>query len=87
MSSASEDTGFETAWAVGDFAICDLSQQRQAVSADLSRRQQVPGKQLPGRKNVLTCTCEADLTRLFPVKGCGVCGRCPDEIIRQQSCP
>ncbi len=87
MSPASEDTGFETAWAVGDFAICDLSQQRQAMMAKPCWSQAAGREKLPGRKNVLTCTREADLTRLFPVKGCGVCGRCPDEIIRQQSCP
>jgi len=47
MSPASEDTGFETAWAVGDFAICDLSQQRQAMMAKPCWSQAAGREKLP----------------------------------------
>ena len=87
MSSSSQDARFEAARAIGDFATRDLGQQNQTMFTSLSECQQIAGKKLPRRQNVLAGAREADLTRLFSVKSSGIRGSRADQIISQQSGP
>ena len=87
MSSSSQDARFESARAVGDFTTRDLGQQSQTVFTSLGACQQIAGKKLPRRQDVLAGTRETDLTRLFFVKSSRICGSGADQIISQQSGP
>ena len=68
VPAAFEFARLDSAWSVGDFAVGDLRKHRAASRQELVACERGGREHRPGCQDVLTCSREADLPRLFVVQ-------------------
>lgn len=87
MAATFENTWFDAARSIGDFALGDLPEPRLGVREHRRGRNQAQGEEHPGRQHILAGAGEADLPRLFVVEQRRGGGGGADQVVPQQRRP
>ena len=87
VAAAFENAGFDAAGTVGDHALGDLGQQREAVVHDVLRRDPAARQASPCGVKILARSREANLARTLMMQECRSRRRRANQVIGQQRRP